>query len=51
MTTADAPEDNEHQNRRDLLGRHQYGIDDAILTRPVSYLGISQLRLDDSALG
>src|SRR5512139_391117 len=34
-----------------LGGGQQYGIDDAILARPVGYSGVSNLSLDDSALG
>jgi hypothetical protein len=51
VTAAATPEDDEHQKEKGLLGRQQYGIDDAILAGPVGYPGISQLCLDDCALG
>jgi hypothetical protein len=50
MTAAATSKYNEHQDKMDLLGE-QHGIDDAILAWPVGNHGISQFRLDDSALG
>jgi len=51
VTATAAPEDDEHQKEKGLLGGQQYGIDDAILAGPVGYPGISQLCLDDRTLG
>jgi hypothetical protein len=50
MAAAAATKDNKHQKKRDLLGRQQCRIDDAVLAGSVADPGISQLRLDNGAL-